>query len=232
MHDEAGFLSAIRQTPADDTARLVFADWLDEQDDPTCKTKAAFLRLELRMANGPEADCSSLTNQLQRLAVPLDPDWLVVVSSPKIRGCTTRLDRECPAVWSRLVPTYDPCARNCAECRSTVRYARTRDELLEYAWRGYRTAATVALVGADTAHAPGRWCPIGAAVTQEPLIERSRLPCGRDERCPDRQELADAIAESDETEPTADAKPSRRPRRQNGRDRNRNIQRDNWEDAE
>jgi uncharacterized protein (TIGR02996 family) len=34
MHDEDGFLSAIRQTPTDDTARLVFADWLDEQDDP------------------------------------------------------------------------------------------------------------------------------------------------------------------------------------------------------
>ena len=45
MHDEADFLSAIRQTPADDTARLVFADWLDEQDDPACKRKAAFIRL-------------------------------------------------------------------------------------------------------------------------------------------------------------------------------------------
>ena len=53
MHEEAGFLSTISQTPADDTARLVYADWLDEQDDPTCQPKADFIRLETRMATAP-----------------------------------------------------------------------------------------------------------------------------------------------------------------------------------
>ena len=52
MHDEDSFLAAIRQTPADDVARLVFADWLDEQEDTACKLKAEFIRLELRMAEG------------------------------------------------------------------------------------------------------------------------------------------------------------------------------------
>ena len=89
MHDEAGFLSAIRQTPADDTARLVFADWLDEQDDPACKTKAAFIRLELQMAEAPEdapGRAESLAN-LRSLAAEAPPFWLAVVSHPKLEGC-------------------------------------------------------------------------------------------------------------------------------------------------
>ena len=34
MSDEATFREALRASPADRTARLVFADWLDEQDHP------------------------------------------------------------------------------------------------------------------------------------------------------------------------------------------------------
>jgi uncharacterized protein (TIGR02996 family) len=32
MNEEAAFRAAIRAEPADDTPRLVFADWLDEHD--------------------------------------------------------------------------------------------------------------------------------------------------------------------------------------------------------
>jgi uncharacterized protein (TIGR02996 family) len=39
--DEAAFLKAITDSPADETARLVYADWLAERDDP----RAAFARL-------------------------------------------------------------------------------------------------------------------------------------------------------------------------------------------
>jgi uncharacterized protein (TIGR02996 family) len=42
MSDEAAFLAALKANPADDTARLVYADWLDEHDEPR---KAEYLRL-------------------------------------------------------------------------------------------------------------------------------------------------------------------------------------------
>ncbi len=41
MSDESAFLEMLRANPADDTARLVYADWLDERDEPQ---KAQYLR--------------------------------------------------------------------------------------------------------------------------------------------------------------------------------------------
>jgi uncharacterized protein (TIGR02996 family) len=45
MVEAAAFLEAIRADPADDTTRLVFADWLDERDDPL----GEFIRLQMEL---------------------------------------------------------------------------------------------------------------------------------------------------------------------------------------
>jgi uncharacterized protein (TIGR02996 family) len=45
MHDERAFLTAILERPDDDTTKLVYADWLDEQGDP----KGEYLRLMLKV---------------------------------------------------------------------------------------------------------------------------------------------------------------------------------------
>lgn len=50
MNDEDAFLRAIAEQPDDDTARLVFADWLDERDDASCDARAEFIRLQIRAA--------------------------------------------------------------------------------------------------------------------------------------------------------------------------------------
>lgn len=47
MSDEASFLRAIIAEPADDTARLVYADWLDEHDQPE---RAEFIRVQIELA--------------------------------------------------------------------------------------------------------------------------------------------------------------------------------------
>lgn len=44
MSEQAAFLHAIVTNPADDTARLVFADWLDEHEQPA---RALFIRAQL-----------------------------------------------------------------------------------------------------------------------------------------------------------------------------------------
>jgi uncharacterized protein (TIGR02996 family) len=54
--DERGFLHAICECPEDDTARLVFADWLSENGDPD---RAEFIRVQVELARTPpttEAD--------------------------------------------------------------------------------------------------------------------------------------------------------------------------------
>lgn len=50
MSDEAAFLEALKANPADDTARLVYADWLDENDQPQ---KAQYLRAVVDLARLP-----------------------------------------------------------------------------------------------------------------------------------------------------------------------------------
>jgi uncharacterized protein (TIGR02996 family) len=47
MSDEAALLRAISADPDDDTARLVYADWLDENDQPD---HAEFIRLQIQQA--------------------------------------------------------------------------------------------------------------------------------------------------------------------------------------
>ena len=47
------FLRAIIADPADDLPRLVYADWLDENNDPA---RAEFIRVQCELAGLPEDD--------------------------------------------------------------------------------------------------------------------------------------------------------------------------------
>ena len=49
MTDEQAFLNALKANPADDTTRLVYADWLDEHGDPL---RAEFIRVQCELATG------------------------------------------------------------------------------------------------------------------------------------------------------------------------------------
>jgi uncharacterized protein (TIGR02996 family) len=51
MSDEAAFLAALKANPADDTTRLVYADWLEENDEAL---KAEYLRFVVVFAQRAE----------------------------------------------------------------------------------------------------------------------------------------------------------------------------------
>jgi uncharacterized protein (TIGR02996 family) len=53
MSSHAAFLQAITSAPEDDTHRLVYADWLDDNGDPR---RAEFIRLQCRLASTDECD--------------------------------------------------------------------------------------------------------------------------------------------------------------------------------
>ena len=83
MSDEAAFLKGLRDNPADDTTRLVYADWLDERNDP----RAEFIRLRQQQAQ--------LTARINELAGQFDPAWLAAVGGPqtKLEHITTLTGR-------------------------------------------------------------------------------------------------------------------------------------------
>jgi uncharacterized protein (TIGR02996 family) len=67
--EEAGFLRAIAADPADDTNRLVYADWLDERGDP--RGEYIRLRLQLRQPRGRR----HVENRLAELPAGIDFEW-------------------------------------------------------------------------------------------------------------------------------------------------------------
>src|SRR3954471_24803700 len=78
MSDEQSFLDALKANPADDTARLVYADGLDEHGEPA---KAEYLRrvgewVAVWHTAGPEA---SLTQRLIDLSAGLPGMWVTDV---------------------------------------------------------------------------------------------------------------------------------------------------------
>src|SRR5262245_11908293 len=90
MGDESGFLQAILANPQDNGVRLVYADWLEEQGEPTARTKAEFLRLTAQVMEGHRGKRRARRRRLQQLAADLDVDWLAVVSRLAIENCAEK----------------------------------------------------------------------------------------------------------------------------------------------
>ena len=102
---DAGFLRAIHEDPADDTARLAYADWLEERGDVRAEYLRAELALARRPADAPEAP--ALRSRLWRAWGAADPSWLAVFTQPRLlRANPTPF----PAVWLGTdLGRYRPC---------------------------------------------------------------------------------------------------------------------------
>src|SRR6266545_1100196 len=82
---DGDFLTALRASPNDDVTRLVYADWLQEQEDP----RAEFLRLEVRLASGNLAsdERAVLMNRHAELGRHLEPGWLLATNRVPFVRC-------------------------------------------------------------------------------------------------------------------------------------------------
>jgi uncharacterized protein (TIGR02996 family) len=90
MSTEAAFLNAIRAAPEDDTARLVYADYLDEQGGATDSARAEFIRIQVRLAKLDEADPTrdALEDRENELLRVNEREWLGPLSAPVAQGLT------------------------------------------------------------------------------------------------------------------------------------------------
>src|SRR5258708_688942 len=83
MTPEHAFLEAIRESPDDDDLRLVFGDWLDENEDP----RGELVRLSVRLGQMIERDPDrrNLYEQTFRLQQRDEAPWLGPLAG-KVRG--------------------------------------------------------------------------------------------------------------------------------------------------
>src|SRR5262245_36411575 len=82
MTDDEAFIRAIVDTRGDETARLVFADWLDDRSDP----RGSYLRAEAEWAGTGKKE-----KALRALAAALDPVWVSRVSRPPVGICADKI---------------------------------------------------------------------------------------------------------------------------------------------
>jgi uncharacterized protein (TIGR02996 family) len=82
MSDDAAFLAAIKAAPSDDTPRLVYADWLDEQGRPG----SDFLRIECDLAALDPTDYTRwlLLDKMRVASLDLDEAWVAAVSRTSV----------------------------------------------------------------------------------------------------------------------------------------------------
>ncbi|MBA4188767.1 MAG: hypothetical protein C0467_12280 [Planctomycetaceae bacterium] len=80
MNEDEAFIRAIVDNPGEDTVRLVYADWLDDHDDP----RGPYLRAEHEWAATHDP---SERETLRQMAKSLDPVWVARVSRPPVGVC-------------------------------------------------------------------------------------------------------------------------------------------------
>jgi uncharacterized protein (TIGR02996 family) len=193
MHDEDGFLHELLENPADDTTRLVYADWLDERGDPVSVAKAKFLRITSRLLepNRKAGWRKARRAELQVLAATLDTSWLAIVSRLRIESCVGKraeareqrryrqlFELVCDKRWDELNVTEDNAVRYCEGCKQNVHYCDTITQAREHARQGHCVAIDLGIIRRDNDLAPprhwvGRMLPDRAREVQEE--ERQRM---------------------------------------------------------
>lgn len=85
MGNDDGFVGAILASPEDEILRSVYADWLEDRDDP----RGAFLRLLGEWEHcwdGGGVPSTSLTARLEELRNRIDPGWVAVMSTLGVKS--------------------------------------------------------------------------------------------------------------------------------------------------
>ena len=133
--EDKAFIRTILANPAELTSWVVYADWLDEHDNPL---HAEFLRLEVRRGQLSNTDLEwySVEERLQELRSALDPKWVAFFDRPMIENCEPAFRFKCPKKWENLKLTPDFGVRHCDACEKKVYFCHTLPDAQNHARRG------------------------------------------------------------------------------------------------
>lgn len=116
MTDE-DFIAQIQSDAHDDSARLVYADWLEEQGD----VRAEYLRLECELAGLTFRDAlwKELYPRVSELREKMPKAWLAEIGRSRVMNCD---DVSCPRSWHLLRDANARSVRMCDVCQSPVQF--------------------------------------------------------------------------------------------------------------
>jgi uncharacterized protein (TIGR02996 family) len=143
--DDKAFIRAIMTNPAELTAWLVYADWLDEHDQ---LERAEFLRLMARhgQLRNTDPEWTEVVIRLRELRDVLDQDWVTIFDRPKIENCDEAFAFKCPKQWENLRATANNAVRHCTSCKKLVYYCRTLPEAQDHARQGHCVAVQLGVL--------------------------------------------------------------------------------------
>jgi uncharacterized protein (TIGR02996 family) len=128
-YDEA-FVADIVAHPDEEGLRLIYADWLEEQQGEEAAARAELLRLEAELRALPPDDGGRgvVRARLRLLRKAIDPSWLARLDRGPIENCGAPEVLDCPGQWERLRPTEEACRRVCGACRKSVFHCVSAEE--------------------------------------------------------------------------------------------------------
>jgi uncharacterized protein (TIGR02996 family) len=143
--EDKAFIRAILSNPSELSAWLVYADWLDEHNNPT---HAEFLRLMVRhgQLQNTELEWYTVEERLGELRAELDPNWIAVFDRPKIENCEPAFRFQCPKRWENLRVLNEPGVRHCSACDKKVYYCHTLDAAQGHARQGHCVAVQLGVL--------------------------------------------------------------------------------------
>jgi uncharacterized protein (TIGR02996 family) len=146
--DDKAFVLTILSNPAELTAWLVYADWLDEHGHPR---HAEFLRLMVRRGPLCEADPEwpEVEARLQELRAELPAAWVETFDRPPVENCAPGFRPTCPGRWENLAVTHESAVRRCDNCGKAVYYCHTLAEARERARGGECVAVSLGVRRTD-----------------------------------------------------------------------------------
>ena len=141
--EDKAFIRAILDHPEELTTWLVYADWLDERDDP----RAEFIRLQVNLLDPAnlQSDPFGLLARLEEVRKKLDPNWVAIFDRPAIENCDEVFAFKCPKKWEKLHGTPNPLVRHCDACEKQVYYCLTLRQAQDHARQGHCVALSEAV---------------------------------------------------------------------------------------
>jgi len=136
---ELRLLAAIAQR--DETSRIVYADWLEDQGEAV---RAEFLRAQdLLVATAVDDPLfRERSDRMRELAAAIDVSWRYKVARPLIENCMA-VEFECPRDWGSLATTEKRNVRYCGSCEKQVFYCSTVDDARRHTQRGHCVAVDI-----------------------------------------------------------------------------------------
>jgi uncharacterized protein (TIGR02996 family) len=138
---EEAFVRDVVANPEDESAKLIYADWLEDQGTEEGRARAEYLRTLVALAALPKRGRKRAQRErLGRLRPAAGAGWVAALARVPVENCPVRFAFRCPRKWENLTPTEDPAVRFCGGCQKSVHYCGTLAEARQHARAGHCVA--------------------------------------------------------------------------------------------